>query len=395
MLAIINGKVLTMAGDTYEKGTVLVENGKIKAVGDRVKVPKDAQIIDAAGKIVMPGLIDPHCHVGIFEEIYRVEGSDGNENTDPVTPHLRAIDAVHPEDEGFRDALSGGVTTVVTGPGSANVIGGEMIAMKTYGRVADKMVIKGPVGLKVAFGENPKRVYGSQNKTPMTRMATAALLRETLTKAQNYLAKKQQAEREPDKVFEKDLKMETLIRVLQREIPLRAHAHRADDIMTAVRIAGEFNLRLIIEHCTEGGKIAAELAEKNIPAIVGPVATSRSKVELKDRNLETAGHLARAGVKIGIMTDHPVIPINYLSLSAALAVKAGLDEETAMRAVTSQAAEIVGISDRVGCLAPGKDADIIILSGPLFELKTRVEKVLIDGETVFEEASANANAKNG
>lgn len=382
MLAIINGKVLTMAGITYEKGTVLLENGKIKAVGERIRVPKDAQIVDATGKTVMPGLVDPHCHVGIFEEIYRMEGSDGNENTDPITPHLRAIDAVFPEDEGFRDALAGGVTTVVTGPGSANVIGGEMLAMKTYGRVIDKMVIKAPIGLKVAFGENPKRVYGSQNKTPMTRMATAALLRETLTRAQNYLDKKQRAAKDPSQAFEKDLKMETLQRVLEREIPLRAHAHRADDIMTAVRIAAEFNLRLIIEHCTEGYKIAAELAEKNIPAIVGPIGTTRSKVELKDRMTETAGHLARAGVKIGIMTDHPVIPINNLSLSAAMAVRAGLDEETGMRAITSQAAEIVGIADRVGSLAPGKDADIIVLSGPLFEFKTCVERVFINGELV-------------
>jgi imidazolonepropionase-like amidohydrolase len=384
MLAIINGKVLTMAGATYDKGTVLIEDGKIKAVGDRIEVPADAQTVDAAGKIVMPGLIDPHCHVGIFEEIYRVEGSDGNENTDPVTPHLRAVDAVYPEDEAFRDALSGGVTTVITGPGSANVIGGEMLAMKTHGLVTDKMLIKAPVGLKIAFGENPKRVYGGQNKTPMTRMATAALLRETLTKAQNYLAKKHKGDKDPDKVFEKDLKMETMVRVLNREIPLRAHAHRADDILTAVRVAEEFNLRIIIEHCTEGYKIANELAEKNIPAIVGPIFTNRAKVELKDRSLENAGFLARAGVRIGIMTDHPVIPINYLSLSAALAVKAGLDEETALKAITSQAAEIVGIADRVGSLAPGKDADIIILNGPVFELKTRVEKVFVDGQMVFQ-----------
>lgn len=384
MLAIINGKVLTMAGAAYERGVVLIDNGKIKGVGNRIRVPKEAQIIDAAGKTVMPGLIDPHCHVGIFEEIYRVEGSDGNENTDPVTPHLRAIDAVYPEDEGFRDALSGGVTTVVTGPGSANVIGGEMLAMKTYGHIIDKMVIKAPVGLKIAFGENPKRVYGGQNKTPMTRMATAALLRETLAKARNYLAKRQIGAKKPDEVFEKDLKMETLVRVLKREIPIRAHAHRADDIMTAVRIAEEFNLRLVVEHCTEGYKIAAELAEKNIPAVVGPIFTNRAKVELKDRSLENAGCLARAGVKIGIMTDHPVIPINYLSLSAALAVKAGLDEATALKAITIQAAEIVGIADRVGSLETGKDADIIILDGPLFELKTRVEKVFVSGQPAFE-----------
>lgn len=385
MLAIINGRVLTMAGAAFERGVVLIEKGKIKAVGERVRVPKDAQIIDAAGKTVMPGLIDPHCHVGIFEEIYREEGSDGNESTDPVTPHLRAIDAVYPEDEGFRDALSGGVTSVITGPGSANVIGGEMLAMKTYGSVIDKMLIKAPVGLKIAFGENPKRVYGGQNKAPMTRMATAALLRETFTRAKNYMIKKEKGLKKSEEFFEYDLKMEPLVRALKREIPVRAHAHRADDIMTAVRIAEEFNLRLVIEHCTEGYKIAAELAARDIPAIVGPVFTNRAKVELKDRSLENAACLAGAGVKIGIMTDHPVIPIDYLSLSAALAVKAGLDEETALKAITIRAAEIVGIADRVGSLEAGKDADVIILDGPLFDLKTKVDQVFVNGEPAFKQ----------
>ncbi len=383
MLAVINGKILTMAGPDIEKGTVLIENGKIKEVGRNLEIPEGTEVIDAAGKIIMPGLIDAHCHVGILEEVYRIEGNDINENTDPVTPHLRAIDAINPEDRGFADALEGGVTTVVTGPGSGNVIGGESLAMKTAGKIVDRMVIKTPVGLKVAFGENPKRVYGSNQKTPMTRMATAALLREQLVKAQNYMRKLEHGAKDPEKMPDRDLKMEILVRVLTGELPLRAHAHRADDIMTAIRIADEFKVQLVIEHCTEGFKIADELARRNIPAIVGPSLTNRSKVELQFRTHENAGILSRAGVKVAIMTDHPVIPINYLSLSAALAVKAGMDEKEALKAITVNAAEIIGLSDRIGSIEPGKDADLIILNGPPLELKTRVERVIIDGKTAY------------
>lgn len=383
MLAITNGKIITMAGADIEKGTVLVDGGKIKAVGRKISIPARTDVIDATGKIVMPGLIDAHCHVGIMEEIYRTEGNDINEMTDPVTPHLRAIDAVNPDDRGFADALEGGVTTVVTGPGSGNVIGGENLAMKTVGSVVDRMVIKNPVGLKVAFGENPKRVYGGSQKSPMTRMATAALLRENLVKAEGYMRKLLQGARDPDKLPDRDLKMEILVRVLKGELPLRAHAHRADDIMTAIRIADEFNIKIVIEHCTEGFKIADELARRNIPAIVGPTLTNRSKVELQFRTHENAGILSRAGVKVAIMTDHPVIPVNYLSLSAALAVKAGMDEREALKAVTVNAAEIIGLADRIGSIEPGKDADLIILNGPLFELKTMVETTIIDGKQVY------------
>lgn len=383
MLAIINGRVITMTGKEYEKGTILTDGQKIAKVGSNISIPEGAEVIDAAGKIVMPGLIDAHCHVGILEEVYRQEGNDVNESTEPVTPHLRAIDGINPEDLGFQDALEGGVTTVVTGPGSGNVIGGENLAMKTFGRVVDEMVIKNPIGLKVAFGENPKRVYGSQSKMPMTRMATAALFREALVKAENYMAKmERQRQKTEEAFFERDLKMEVLCKVLKREIPIRAHAHRADDIMTAIRIAEEFNLKIIIEHCTEGYKVADQLAKRGIPAVVGPFLTNRSKVELKDRTLANPYFLAKAGVKIAFMTDHPVIPINYLALSAALAVREGLDEQEAMKALTVNAAQILGLQDRIGTLEPGKDADIIILNGPLFELKTRVEKVIVSGKLV-------------
>lgn len=385
MLAVINGKVLTMAeAGVFETGVVLVEGKIIKAVGPAggIDVPADAEVYDAAGKIVMPGLVDAHTHVGIYEEIYK-EGEDANEYTDPVTPQMRAIDAINPEDEGFHDALAGGVTTVFTGPGSANVIGGESVAMKTWGRVVDEMVIAAPAGLKVAFGENPKRVYGRQKKMPATRMATAALLREALVKARNYQRKLELGRENNEKMPERDLKMETLVKALNREIPLRAHAHRADDIVTAVRIAEEFGLDLVVEHCTEGHKIADFLAARQIPAVCGPLLTNRSKVELKDRDIATAGILHQAGIPVALMTDHPVIPLNYLTVCAALAVKAGLPEEEALKAITINAARICRLDKRVGSLEPGKDADLVIFSGHPFDFRTKVEKVFLDGKPVW------------
>ncbi|HEX3031953.1 MAG TPA: amidohydrolase [Bacillota bacterium] len=384
MLAIVKGKVLTMAGRVIDSGVVLVEGSTIVAVGALgeagVAIPPETEIVDASGKIVMPGLIDAHCHVGVAEEVYREEGDDTNEMTDPVTPHLRALDGIDPADLGFQDALDGGVTTVATGPGSANVIGGQAIVMKTWGVVVDDMVVRAPAGLKVAFGENPKRVYGQQKKMPSTRMGTAALLREALVKAQHYLEKQENPD--PEKRPERDLKMEILVSVLKKEIPLRAHAHRADDIATAIRIAEEFNVDLVIEHCTEGHKIGDFLAAHGKPAVVGPLLTNRSKVELKDRTAATPAILHAAGVKVALMTDHPVIPLNYLSLCAALAVKEGLPEEEALKAITINSAEILGLGHRLGSLEPGKDADIIILNGNLLDIQTRVEQVYIEGRRV-------------
>ncbi|WP_418791634.1 amidohydrolase [Phosphitispora sp. TUW77] len=383
MLAVINGRIITMAGADIDKGIVLIEGGKIRELGPDVEIPDVADILDASGKIVMPGFIDAHCHLGIMEETYRIEGDDVNEMTGPVTPHLRAIDAINPEDQGFADALEGGVTTVVTGPGSGNVIGGENLAMKTSGIIIDQMVLKSPVGVKVAFGENPKRVYGSGKKSPMTRMATAALLRENLVKAQNYIKKLELGAQDPHKMPDRDLGMDTLVRVLRGELPLRAHAHRADDIMTAIRVADEFGLKIVIEHCTEGYKIADELVRRSIPVIVGPIITTRAKVEMKDRNNANAGILNRAGVKVAIMTDHPVVPINYLSLSAALAVKAGLEETEALKAITVYAAEIIGLDDRIGSIEKGKDADLIIMNGHPLDIRSNIEHVIIDGEIVY------------
>ncbi len=385
MLALVNGKIVTMEGPTYERGTVVIKGRLIYAVGGGINPPGEARIIDVSGKYVLPGFIDAHTHIGVAEEIYRIEGDDINETTDPVTPHLRAIDAVYMEDLAFQDALKGGVTTIMTGPGSANVIGGMSLVLKTYAKTVDQAVLKNPVGLKAALGENPKRVYGDQKKTPITRMATAALLRENLVAAQNYQHKMSVWKDNPSKRPDRDLKLEALQPVLRGELPLLIHAHRADDILTGLRIADEFKLRVSIQHATEGHKIPEELARRGVPAVVGPLLTNRAKVELKDRSLETAGILARAGVKVAIMTDHPVVPIQYLSLCAGLAVKGGMDELEALRAITINAAEILGVADRVGSLVAGKDADVIVLSGHPLDLRTRVELVLVNGEIAHAE----------
>jgi len=382
LLALVNGKIFTMAGQTFERGTVVVEQQKIASLSEDPVPPDGARVIDVSGKYVLPGFIDAHTHVGIYEEIY-AEGDDTNEISDPVTPHLRAIDAVNMEDLAFADALQGGVTTVMTGPGSANVIGGLSAVLKTSAKTVDEAVIKNPAGLKAAFGENPKRVYGKQKKMPVTRMATAALLRETLVAAKNYADKIRMGKIDPDKLPDRDLKMEAMLPVISQEIPILIHAHRADDILTGLRIADEFNLKVILQHATEGYKIAEEIKKRDIPAVVGPALTSRAKVELKDSSLKTAGILARAGVKVAIMTDHPIVPIQYLSLLAALAVRGGMDEEEALKAITINPAQILGIADRVGSLEVGKDADIIVLSGHPFDWRTKVELVLVNGEVVY------------
>lgn len=381
-LFIRNGRIKTMKGQEFV-GSILVEGTQIKAMGENLAAPEGVEIIEAQGKLVLPGFIDAHCHVGLGEEIYQHEGDDLNEMTEPLTPELRAIDGINPEDEGFRDARLGGVTTIFSTPGSGNVIGGTGVVLKTAGKVVDKMILREPAGLKVAFGENPKMVYGGeQKKMPMTRMATAALLRQALVDAETYLEKLEQGIEDPEKVPERDLGMESLIRVIKRELPLRAHAHRADDIMTAIRIAKEFNVDLVIEHCTEGHKIAEEIAEYGYPAVVGPCLVNRAKVELKDKSFETPGILTRAGVKVAIMTDHSVTPIEQLPLCAALVARAGMDEEEALKAITINPAEILGVDQRVGSLEVGKDADIVIWSEHPFVLKARPEVVIINGKII-------------
>ncbi len=383
MKAIINGKVYTAVGEVFANGTILIENGKIIAVGENIDVPAGAEVIDAAGMVVTPGIIDAHTHLGIGEEGIGWEGRDYNEVSDPATPQMRAIDGINPEDEGFRDAIKGGITTVMTGPGSANVIGGENLVMKTHGRTVDEMVILNPCGIKGAFGENPKRVYGTRSgfQLPVTRMGTAAVMRDALVKAQNYLDKQKHAEKE-GKPVERDLKWESMARLLTKELPLKAHAHRHDDILTILRIAKEFDINVTLEHCTEGHKIVEELKAANVPAIVGPTLGNRAKYELKDMTFDTPGILAKAGIKVALMTDHPVIPLQYLPICAGLAVRHGMKEEDALKAITINAAEILGVGDRVGSLEVGKDADIVIWDGHPFETMTHVVKTLVNGETV-------------
>lgn len=380
-LLIQNGRIKTMAGQEFI-GSIWIEEGKIKALGEKLEVPSEVQRIEAQGKWVLPGFIDAHTHVGIGEEIYQTEGDDLNEMTDPLTPEIRAIDGINPEDEGFRDARLGGITTVFSTPGSANVIGGTGVVLKTVGNIVDRMIIREPAGLKVAFGENPKSVYSEQKKMPMTRMGTAGLLRQALVDAQTYLEKCEEGKKDSEKKPERDLGYENIVRVLKREIPLRAHAHRSDDIMTAIRIAQEFDVELVIEHCTEGHKIAEELAEYGYPVTVGPSLVNRAKVELKDKSFKTPGVLARAGVKVAIITDHSCTPIERLPLCAALAVKDGMDPEDALKAITINPAEILGVDERVGSLEVGKDADIVIWSDHPFTMQAQPEIVIINGQIV-------------
>ena len=381
-MLIKNGKIYTMAKDVYEKGDILIEDGKIKKVAREIK-DYNGEIIDASGAIVIPGMIDAHCHLGMLESGMGFEGSDGNEATDPITPEMRAIDGVNPMDQYFDRALEAGVTTVMTGPGSANVVGGQFVVMKTYGNNVDKMKIVEPAAMKIAFGENPKRVYNGKGKMPSTRMGTAALLRKTLMEAENYKAKKENAEKKGD-FFEKNIKMEAFLPVLEGKMPLKAHCHRADDILTAIRIAKEFNLKLTLDHCSEGHLISDDVKESGCPAIIGPTMSNKSKIELRNKSFETPAVLMHKGVKVAIMTDHPVIEINYLPICAGLAQKAGnLTFEEALSTITINAAEILGVSDRLGSIEEGKDADIVILDGNPLDTYTNTLYTIINGEIVY------------
>jgi imidazolonepropionase-like amidohydrolase len=399
MIAITGGKVMTITRGTFDPGAVLVEGGRIVAVGEGLEIPEDAERYDASGAIVMPGLIDAHCHVGVFADGIGWDHSDGNEMTDPITPHLRALDAVHPEDLAFKELVAAGVTTVLTGPGSGNVIGGQWVCLKTVPKpnVAD-MVLLEPAGMKMALGENPKRVYGEQKKTPSTRMGNAAALRAALVDAQNYLAKWERYEGELEKHRariqagdeknqapkppERDLKLEALGKVLRREMKARVHAHRADDMLTAIRIAREFDLDLTLEHATEGYKIADLLAREGIPVTAGPILFSRTKYELRQMTPKNPALMAQAGVKVAIQTDE-MSAVKYLTINAALAVREGMPEEQALQAITINAAEIIGVADRVGSLEPGKDADIVVFSGHPLDYRTLVDLVLVDGQPAY------------
>lgn len=382
MILIKNGRIITMSGKNYEKGCILIKYGKIEKVEEEIFIDEDVKVIDAKGGWVIPGIIDAHCHIGLYEQDMGFEGLDVNEATEPITPELRAIDAINPMDTSFADAVKAGITTVMTGPGSANVIGGQFVAMKTKGICVDDMIILEPAAMKIALGENPKRVYKDRKKMPTTRMATASLLRETFNKAKNYKLKKEKALQE-GKDFEENFRLEALLPVLDKKIPLKAHCHRTDDILTAIRIAEEFDLELTLDHCTEGHIIADYVKASGRHAILGPTLTSRSKIELKNKTFETAAILNKKGVKVAIMTDHPVIPIQYLPICAGLAAKEGLGVEEALKAITINAAEICGIDNRVGSLEKGKDADIAIFDGNPLEVFTNTLYTIINGEIAY------------
>ena len=382
MILIKNGKVLTMAGETIENGSILIKEGKIVEIG-QINVQDGVEVIDAKGHYVLPGFIDAHCHLGMWESSIGFEGSDGNEITDPITPQLRAIDAINPMDENFEEARSlGGVTMVASGPGSANVVGGQFCAIKTAGIVVDDMVVKAPLAMKIAFGENPKRCYNERKVTPTTRMGTASELRNILFKAFEYKEKLEQGKEDPSKKPAFDFKLEALQPVVNREIPLKAHAHRADDIITAVRIAKEFDVKITLEHCTEGHLIAEFIKKSDVMAVVGPSFGHKSKFELQNLTFETPGVLTRAGIKVAIMTDSPVIPLHHLNMCAALSMKAGMTEEDALKAITINAAEILELEDRVGSLEVGKDADIVIWDRHPFDLQASPLYTIIDGNIV-------------
>ena len=387
MLLLKNGNVMTMAGPAFV-GDVAIENGKIVAVGQSLSY-SDAEVRDVTGMTVMPGIVDPHCHIGMWEDAMGFEGADGNECTNPITPELRAIDAINPYDRCFEKAAAGGVTTCVTGPGSANVIGGQFVAIKTHGDSVENMVLRFPVAVKAAFGENPKRVYNGKNQTPSTRMATAALMRKALIEAQEYNEKLERGKADPEKMPERNLGKEILARVIRRELPMKIHAHRADDILTAIRICREFKLRYTLDHCTEGylitDKLKEALSEDCEGIIVGPLLTDRSKIELKNLSFKAPKVLEQAGIEYAMMTDHPVTPEQYLPICTAVAVREGASEEGALKAITINAAKITGIADRVGSIEVGKDADIAVFSGHPFDFRSRCVLTLVNGKVAHEE----------
>jgi imidazolonepropionase-like amidohydrolase len=390
LLAIKNGKILTAAapGSTVpqviEGGTLLIDGCKIKAVGKDVAIPAGAEVIDAAGKIVTPGIVDAHSHIGIEEDGLGWEGSDGNEMSDPLTPECRALDGINPADTAFKEVMENGVTCVNIAPGSANIIGGTTVTMKTYGTVADEMVIVPTSGMKAALGENPKRCYGTQHKKPMTRMGNASVMRSALSATRDYMRKKEAATAE--KPVDVNLKYEALIPVLKGEIPLRIHAHRADDIMTALRICEEYGVRCTIEHCTEGNKIIDALKAKNPMVICGPTMLGAGKQETADLGFHVPAALAKAGLHVSLTTDHPVIPLQYLRLAAGACIREGVSDEMALAMITRNEAEHIGIGDRLGSLEPGKDADIAIWDGNPFEWMTHCVTTIIDGKVMHNAA---------
>lgn len=384
-MLIVNGTVHTMDGLTIPNGYVAVSGSKIAKVGPMEECPDhwEGETLDAMQGHILPGFVDAHCHLGMFGDAVGFEGDDGNEATDPCTPHLRAIDAINPLDRCFEEARAAGVTTVLTGPGSANPISGQFAAIKTTGRWVDAMVVQAPVAMKLALGENPKCVYNERHETPVTRMATAAIIRENLAKAVEYAEKLDRAaEDEEEDKPDYDAKLEALLPVVRGQMPVHIHAHRADDIATGIRIAKEFGLKCVIVHGTEAHLIPELLAQEGVPVITGPCLGDRSKPELVNMTIETPNILNLYGVKAAICTDHPEVPIQHLPLCAAMAVKGGMTPEAALAGITINAAQVAGIDHRVGSLTPGKDADIVVTTGHPINLLSRVKAVFVEGKQV-------------
>ena len=381
-MLIFNGVVHPVDAPVIPNGYVELEGGKIKGVGPIEALPKGCEgpSLDVKGGHIVPGFVDAHCHLGLFGDALKFEGDDGNEATNPCTPHVRAIDGVNPLDRCFQEAREGGVTTVLTGPGSANPISGQGIVIKTLGACVDQMVLKAPATMKMALGENPKTVYNGRKETPTTRMGTASVIRTELARALEYMDRQDKADTEAGtNAPGYDPRLEALIPVLRGELPVHIHAHRADDIATAVRICREYGLQFVVVHGTEGYRVTELLAAEGVGVITGPILTDRSKPELAGLTIENPARLAKAGVEIAICTDHPVTPIQYLPLCAAIAVRGGLEPEEALRAITLGGARLAGVAHRVGSLTPGKDADVVVTSGHPLEWTGSVEHVFING----------------
>ena len=376
MILIKNGTLYTMETEKPVFKDILIKNGKISEISKNIEATSEMEIIEAENMWVFPGFIDAHSHIGICEDKTSVGVDESNEDTTPVTPTMRAIDAINPMDGAFHNAIASGITGAMVGPGSANPIGGQFAFIKTHGRCIEDMIVLAPSAIKIAFGENPMNCYGLNGNTPSTRMGTASIIREELFRAKQYF--------ENENSGGKDFTLECYRDLFDGKIPLKAHVHRADDIFTAIRIAKEFNLKLTLDHCTEGHLIAEKIAESGFPAIVGPSLASRNKKEVAQSDFKTAGVLKKAGVTVALTTDHPVSRIQYLPLCAGLAAKEGLGEYNALRAITIDAAKICGVSDRLGSLKVGKDADIVIFDGNPLEIATNVEITIIDGKIVWQ-----------